>query len=517
MGIITDKEMGSKPKGADQWFTDPAPRGSGRFMGRITAAGERSFYFRYTTSAGQRDTLALGTYDPKGREGFLTLAAAREKAAGWSRQYKAGARDLRQYFERLESERLQAINDAREQAGKDKHAAALAQSAAQEQAALEQQRRLTVRQVFERWASTELTPFIGADGKRIGRKDGGQYVRDQFERRVFGPLGETAAIDVRKADILAILDTVKAQGKLRTANMLLADLKQMFRFAAEREIIEHSPIELVSKRKIGGKDTKRDRVLSNDELVALVEQLPSAKLNRRTVLGLWLILATGCRIGELMGAVWADAKSEQRALQAAVDAHNAAQKSGAVQLGFVDLQARTWYLPTTKNQRDHLIHLSEFAARHFAELASLRPADRITGRPLAWAFPDSRGAGPVCIKSFGKQLADRQSSISARLQNRTKSVDALVLQGGRWTAHDLRRTASTLMSQLGVPNDVINECGNHIKQGMSGLYIQDRRQNEQVLAFDALGERLARVLASSAKATNTKAEKSKKCKSAKTN
>jgi hypothetical protein len=90
----------------------------------------------------------------------------------------------------------------------------------------------------------------------------------------------------------------------------------------------------------------------------------------------------------------------------------------------------------------------------------------------------------------GKQLADRQSSESARLQNRTKSVDALVLEGGRWTAHDLRRTASTLMSQLGISNDVINECENHIKQGMSGVYIQDRREAEQVKAFDALGQKL---------------------------
>ena len=141
--------------------------------------------------------------------------------------------------------------------------------------------------MFERWAATELAPYIGGDGKRIGRKDGGQYVREQFERRVFATLGEIAVIDVRKADILTILDAVKAEGKLRTANMLLADLKQMFRFAAEREIIEHSPIELISKRKVGGKDIKRDRVLSNDELAVLVKQLPTANLSRRTVLGLW--------------------------------------------------------------------------------------------------------------------------------------------------------------------------------------------------------------------------------------
>ena len=76
MGIITDKEMGSKPNGADQWFTDPAPRGAGRFLGRITSVGERSFYFRYTTSSGQRDTLAVGAYDPKGREIIASLLEA---------------------------------------------------------------------------------------------------------------------------------------------------------------------------------------------------------------------------------------------------------------------------------------------------------------------------------------------------------------------------------------------------------------------------------------------------------
>jgi len=492
MGIITDKEMGAKPTGKDQWLIDPAPRGSGRFMGRITASGERTFYFRYTNSYGQRDTLSIGPYDPKGRDGFYTLAAARELAASWAKLYKEGARDLRQHFANQASEKILQAEEARQTAMKEKVAIQLAE----EKVELEKQRRLTVTQVFERWAATELKPHIGGDGKRIGRKDGGQYVREQFGRRVFPQIGDVAIVDVRKADVLAILDAVKAEGKLRTANMLLADLKQMFRFAAEREIIEHSPIELVSKRKVGGKDIKRDRFLSEKELQALIKQLPSANLNRRTVLGIWLILATGCRIGELMGAVWSDAKPEQTILQSVVDKHNLKQKSGAVQLGFVDIKARTWYMPTTKNQRDHLIHLSDFAAKQFAELLEYRQSEEMTCTPLPWVFPDSQGTGPVCIKSFGKQLADRQRTAEKRFVNRTKAVDSLKLSGGLWSAHDLRRTTSTLMSKLGISNDVINECENHIKQGMSGVYIQDRRLAEQVIAFNTLGEKLGQLITS---------------------
>ncbi len=158
------------------------------------------------------------------------MAAAREKAAGWSKQYKDGARDLRQHFAKIEADRLQAIEDQRLQTEREKRAAALAL----EQVELDRQRRLTIKQVFERWVASELAPHMGGDGKRIGRKDGGQYVRDQFTRRVFLALGDVAAMDIRKSDILAILDAVKAAGKLRTANMLLADLKQMFRFCVFR-------------------------------------------------------------------------------------------------------------------------------------------------------------------------------------------------------------------------------------------------------------------------------------------
>lgn len=73
---------------------------------------------------------------------------------------------------------------------------------------------------------------------------------------------------------------------------------------------------------------------------------------------------------------------------------------------------------TTKNQREHTIHLSKFALTQFAELRKLREADPVTRKPLAWVFPNSHGTGPVCVKSFGKQLADRQRHEDERLTNR---------------------------------------------------------------------------------------------------
>ena len=498
---ITDKGINAGSTGTDQWLIESLGRGAGAFIGRVSPSGTRSFYFRYSDADGRQVRLLIDRYDASGIKG-TTVAKARKLAGEWSALYKGeggtqpGIRDLRGYFAQIAADKQASARSAREQEHRDRLLAA----EAAERADLEQQRRLTVRQVFDRWAATELSPHIGGDGKRIGRKDGGQYVRDQFQRRVFSNLGDVAMVEVRKADILAVLDAAKAEGKLRTANTLLADLKQMFRFAAEREIIEHSPIELVSKRKVGGKDVKRNRVLSLAELDALARQLPEAKLTKRAEFAIWIILATGCRIGELTGAAWADSKLDQATLEEIVVAQNTALKSGGVHLGFVDLTTRTWHLLTTKNQRQHTIHLSDFSLQQFKELLALRPSDPKTGKPVAWVFPNGKGTGtgkgkgPVCVKSLGKQLADRQRTAEARMENRSKLVGALSLPGGRWTAHDLRRTTSTVMSQLGISNDVINECQNHIKEGMSGVYIQDRRESEQARAFDALGAKLQQIV-----------------------
>lgn len=454
MGVITEKQMQAAAAVGDIWITEDGPRGAGRFMGRITPRGERAFYFRHTTSDGSRDTLPIGSYDPKGRAGFK-LADARAKADEWSKLYQTGVKDLRSYFAKTEADRLLAELTQRREA-----------ELAAEQNELEQQRRLTIRQLFERWAATELTPNVLANGKRSGRKDGGQYSRDQFERRVFPVLGDIPAINVRKADLLAILDAVKAEGKLRTCNVLLTDLKQMFHFALAREIVDRNPLDTITKRQAGGAETERERVLSADEIVALAQQLPKANMSQRSVYAVWLILATGCRVGELMSAQWED----------------------------IDLKAQTWLLPKTKNQRPHTIHLSKFAVLQIQGLAGMR-VKKPDGQPCPWVFPNTYGTNALDIKTFGKQLADRQRPPEKRLSNRTEATQSLSLPGGKWTAHDLRRTAATTMASLGISSDVIDECLNHMIQSrVTRIYIRDRREGEQVKAFDALGQRLAKLV-----------------------
>ena len=338
-------------------------------------------------------------------------------------------------------------------------------------------RAATFRQVFDQWRSTDLQPRIRADGKRLGRKDGGQYVFEQFERHVFPEVGTVAIEHVASRDVWKILDVQKAAGKLRTANVLLAELKQLFAFAVDREILESNPITRIKKDKVGGSDVARKRFLSVEEIALLATQLPEAKLSQRSELAVWLILATGCRVGELMGATW---NNHQRSVK---ELRSDAERS-AVKYGAVNLLTREWFIPDTKNQREHTIHLSDFAIEKFKELAALQEhAD--------WIFSDTGGTEPVCVKSFGKQIADRQRTTGKPMKNRTTATGALMLLNGKWTAHDLRRTAGTLMAVLGTSSDVINECLNHKQSDkMAVVYIQSRREAEQAIAFDKLGVKL---------------------------
>lgn len=471
MAQITTLAMDANPTDKDQWIVESLGRGAGAFIGRITPSGARAFYFRYTDPDGKQVRLKIADYDASEKRGGMSVRKARTVAVEWSELYKGdshnqvfGIRDLRGHFAQKEADRKEAELAERAEAER----ARIEAEQAQQQAELERQRRLTVRQLFDRWASVDLKPHVGADGRRQGRKDGGEYSRQQFERHVFPHIGSAAAVDVRKADLMAILDTHKAAGKLRTANVLLTDLKQMFRFALHREIVDRNPLDGVEKRAVGGKETERDRILTPDEIKVLAAALPAAGMSKRSELAVWLILATACRVGELMNARWEH----------------------------VDLKAGKWLIPAenSKNQRQHVVHLSPFALTYLRQLEELRERDE-SGQLVPWVFPNRAGKGPVCIKSFGKQLTDRQrANDGERLSRRSKNTDALALPGGHWTAHDLRRTAATIMAGLGISSDVIEECLNHMIQGrVTRVYIRDRREADQARAFDALGAKLAEL------------------------
>ena len=482
---ITDKSMQAKPQAIDIWLTEEGVRGTGQLNGRITPKGTRSFYFRHTGSDGKRTRLPIGPYDARG-DGLarFTVQQARDKCRQLSTLYRSGVKDLAVHF--LHEASARKFSQESESAARED---------SKKQAALDALRRVSLRSVFEQWRTTDLQPVKRADGKRTGRKDGGQYVSEQFERHVFPLLGDRCATDITKADLLSALDVLKSQGKQRTTAILFSDLKQMFDFALDRELIAANPLAVVKKSRLVGRSVERDRFLSEGEISELVELILTAKLHPKMECAIWLLIATGVRIGELMGASWSETRNTNSKTARTVElALISIAEANFVKFGTVDLENRCWHIPDTKNQRSHTIHLSEFAVALFLKLELYREVDE-QGNSIPWVFPSRDRQRPVNVKSFGKLISDRQRAPEKQLKGRTKASMSLTLSGGRWTAHDLRRTASSLMASLGISGDVIDECVNHIIESrVRRIYIRDRRESEQTIAFDALGAKLAQLV-----------------------
>lgn len=310
--------------------------------------------------------------------------------------------------------------------------------------------RLTLRDLFERWHKQELPR----------RKDKGAEVTRLFERDVFPTLSDMPVANITRPQIVAQIDKVTARGSGVMARTLLGELRQMWGFGIKRGLVESDPTSHL-KRDDFGKKQERERVLSDTEIRSLVTALPQANMTKESQLCVWLILATGCRVGETLQAAWAH----------------------------IDFDNNTWSIPaaSTKNARPHMVRLSNFAIKQ------LNALHEITGL-TPWLFPATfKQEEHVCVKSMTKQIKDRQRPIDSKpMKNRTiKYAQSLTLPGGDWTPHDLRRTAATIVASLGIPPHIVDKMLNHVEQNrLVRIYQRANFEAEQTKGWCLLGEYL---------------------------
>lgn len=444
MSKITDREINTKPEGKDKWLNETTIWGHGGLSVRITPKGDRLFYFRYTDSTGKRVRLPIGPYSKASKPGYLTLKEARLRASELASLHETGIKDVKEHL------------IAQEQTRKAKEEAELARIA-REKAALEEEAariasRKTVADLFEHWASVDL----------IRHKDGGKEIKRSFNKDVLPRIGQLYIEDVTKSDITEVTDALLSRGVVRLAKLTFSQLRQMFRFAVDRDLIPADPTANIRKVNIGGKDTERDRILSDDEILLLLTQLPIANLRTSTEVAVWIALSTCCRIGELLNAQWKH----------------------------IDLIKKEWLIPAenSKNGKAHTVYLSAFTASQFATLHSINGDSR-------WCYPNRSQTGPVCTKTITKQLTDRQREPhSGAMSNRSAAPQALLLPGGKWTPHDLRRTGASMMVAMGVLPEVAERCLNHTEENkVKRIYQRYSYADEMKDAWHRLGDKLSQA------------------------
>jgi integrase len=421
--------------GADKYCQDLKPEDKAMYVRdsevkglvlRVKPTGTKSWIFCYTVPCHKKKWRER----KKGLGGFrcgrndiagLTVAAARREAERLKNEVKHNGADP------VEDKRKRAAESIREQSN-----------------------RVLVKDLFNRWAATDL----------INRKDRGKEAQRMMQKDVLPFIGQLRIQDVRKGHVSEITDRLLQRGVNRMAKVVLSLIRQMFRFAVSRDLLESDPTAAISKKTVGGANVERDRVLDEREIRELAPKILKAGLEETTILAAWIVLGTCCRIGELLKARWSH----------------------------FDLQSGTWLIPpeNSKNGKEHMVALSSFVLTHLRRLYA------ITGAGI-WCFPASRKDGCVCPKTITKQIVDRQRPTTG-YRNRTKQIDSLALPRGLWKPHDLRRTGATFMTALGVLPEVAERCLNHTeKNRVKRIYQRYTYEAEMKLAWERLGNHLEQL------------------------
>lgn len=379
----------------------------------------------------------------------------------WPRQSLAEIRGKRDLFRDQVRNDIDPVEKARadkaEAEQKATEAARLLAEAAE--VARREASRLTFSDLFWQWKERALTTRTTTDGRRKGRKDGGAEIERAFTRDVLPHLGANYADAVTRKQIADVLHRIVERGSGRQANVTLSNLRQCFGWAIGAGLLESDPTSHLKKEAFGGKEEPRERHLSDEEIRHLLcSTLPASNLTDKAKSAVKVLLATGVRVSELLSA----------------EREN------------IDLDKREWLIAENKSDRPHIVHLSDFATNALKEILAIKDHN-------IWLFPNRAGSEHVCEKTLTKQIGDRQRGDKPPMKGRskTKHANSLALSGGRWTPHDLRRTASTLMGELGVLDQVIERCLNHTEENK----VKRTYQRQQLLAarkeaFALLGSKL---------------------------
>jgi len=286
--------------------------------------------------------------------------------------------------------------------------------------------------------------------------------------------GKQKAKSITRRDVILLLDGIVERGSPIQANRTLAVIRKMFNFAISRDIIDATPVAMV---KAPSKENQVDRILSTDEIRTFWKGLADAPMTPAVKLALKLQLVTAQRKGELVGA----------------------------RLSEFDLGEGIWTIPAerAKNGITHLVPLAPLALELIEEACSIamederKRAEKSPGTEShepKWLFPSSRGNRSIKPKAVNLALR--------RCLKGTKEDTGPTINLKYLTPHDLRRTAATGMTALGINRLVVSKILNHVENSVTAIYDRHGYDKEKRHALEAWAAHLEGILSGKPKVDN---------------
>ncbi len=221
------------------------------------------------------------------------------------------------------------------------------------------------------------------------------------------------AQEIKRADVIQLLDEIVDRNAPVMANRTRALISKIFNFGIKRGIVESNPAFGVDNP---GHEQQRDRVLSEDEIRQLWNALETERPWSAAIFRLGILTAQ--RRGEILGMKWDE----------------------------LDLTARWWTIPAER-AKNGLAHRVPLAPQALKILTALKAGKH----DPVYVFRGGRVGRPIANLQKPLRRVKKNSRIDFRF-------------------HDLRRTAASLMTGIGISRLVVSKILNHVERGITAVY-----------------------------------------------
>jgi integrase len=254
-----------------------------------------------------------------------------------------------------------------------------------------------------------------------------------LRRLVYPVLGDRPVENIRRSEIVQLMDRVEDSSGQRMADVTLAVLRRIFNWYAARSDSFVPPfVRGMSRQKVA--EHRRSRILDDDELrrlwAATADEQPFSNFVR-------LLLLTTARRGEAAGLKWSEVGADG-----------------------------LWTLP---------------AARSKTKTETVRPLSKVAqavlaAQPRVGDYVFTSGAAPLRNFSDPKRKLDAAAGL------------------GGYRLHDLRRTSRSLLSRASVNPDIAERCLGHAMPNIRATYDKHGYVDEMRRAFEALAALIERIV-----------------------
>jgi integrase len=294
-----------------------------------------------------------------------------------------------------------------------------------------------------------LDTFVERYVRRNGLRSAPEIERT-FDKYVRPRIGSKVIYELRRRDIVEMLDAIDADHGPVMADRTLERVRKAFNWHATRDE-EFVPPLVRGMGRTKDSERARTRILNEDELRDLWRALDEAEVPEPYPRLVRALLLTAQRRDEVSELPWEE----------------------------VDVRAKAWVIPRGRRSDpkggENSVPLTDAVLQ-------------LLGRPKksGYVFSTTNGTRPFSGFSKAKKALDTAIAVR-RKRDRRKPMPP-------WVLHDLRRTARTLMSRSGVLPDIAERVLGHAIPGVRGVYDRHSFFNEKRAALEGLASLVEQIV-----------------------